>query len=51
MASIYLLVDMGAKKADAAEHPKVFRRVGLLINEPPSLDRVALYIVIRKNRF
>jgi len=24
-----------AKKADAAEHPKVFRRVGLLVNEPP----------------
>jgi hypothetical protein len=25
------------KKADAEEHPKVFHRVGLLINEPPGL--------------
>jgi hypothetical protein len=24
------------KKADVAEHPKVFDRVGLLFNEPPS---------------
>jgi hypothetical protein len=23
------------KKADAAEHPQVFDRVGLLVNEPP----------------
>jgi hypothetical protein len=25
------------KKADAAEHLKVFGRVGLLVNEPPSI--------------
>ena len=25
----------GEKKADAAEHPEVFHRVGLLTNEPP----------------
>jgi len=24
----------GAKKTDVAEHPQVFRHVGLLINEP-----------------
>ena len=25
------------KKADAAEHPKVFDHVGLLFNEPPAM--------------
>ena len=35
-----------------AEHPEVFRHVGLLINEPPAggltqTGRVALYLVIR----
>jgi hypothetical protein len=25
------------KKADEAEHPKVFHHVGLLINEPPGI--------------
>jgi hypothetical protein len=31
------LVGKGAKKADAAEHPKVSHYVGLLVNEPPGL--------------
>src|SRR5690349_18373402 len=40
------------KKADMAEHPKVFCHVGLLINGPPDpgltqTGRVALYLVIR----
>jgi len=35
------------KKADVAEDPKVFYRVGLLINEPPGAGRAALYLVIR----
>jgi hypothetical protein len=28
-----------------AEHPKVFHHVGLLVNEPPRYNRVALYLV------
>ena len=36
MASNYSLATNSAKKADVAEHPKVFHHVGLLINEPPS---------------
>jgi hypothetical protein len=39
------------KKADVAEHPKVFHHVGLLFNEPPGPSRVAPYLVIRKLRF
>jgi hypothetical protein len=35
------------KKADVAEHPKVFGHVGLLFNEPPGQSRVALHMVIR----
>ena len=38
------------KKADAAEHPEVFHRVGLLTNEPPGTSRVALYSVFRPCR-
>jgi hypothetical protein len=38
------------KKADVAEHPEVFGHVGLLFNEPPSLSRVAIYLVIRRLR-
>jgi hypothetical protein len=30
-----------------AEHPEVFRHVGLLVNEPPGTGRIALYLVIR----
>jgi hypothetical protein len=30
------LVGEETKKADVAEHPKVFDRVGLLVNEPSS---------------
>ena len=37
----------GKKKADAAEHPEVFHRVGLLTNQPPGVDRAALYSVFR----
>jgi hypothetical protein len=40
----------GLKKADVAEHPEVFGHVGLLFNEPPSLGRVAIYLVIRRLR-
>ena len=39
------------KKADVAEHPQVFGHVGLLVNEPPGLSRVALYLVVRQLRF
>jgi len=35
------------KKADVAEHPKIFRHVGLLLNEPPDKGRAALHLVIR----
>ena len=35
------------KKADVAEHPKVFGHVGLLFNESPGQSRVALHLVIR----
>jgi hypothetical protein len=31
------------QKADVAEHPKVFDRVGLLANEPP--DRVGVLFI------
>ena len=31
------------KKADAAEHPKVFHRVGLLVNEPPDQPGCSLF--------
>jgi hypothetical protein len=30
----------GAKKTDAAEHRKVFGRIGLLFNEPPGVARL-----------
>ena len=33
--------EQGKKKADAAEHPEVFHRVGLLFNEPPGTGRAA----------
>ncbi|MBN2290961.1 MAG: hypothetical protein JXM70_00965, partial [Pirellulales bacterium] len=36
------------KKADVVKHPKVFDHAGLLVNEPPRLNRVALYLVIRE---
>ena len=36
------------KKADVAEHPKVFDHVGLLFNEPPRQGRVVLHLVIRR---
>ena len=36
MASIDSLANNSAKKADVAEHPKVFHHVGLLVNEPPA---------------
>jgi hypothetical protein len=36
-----------AKKADVAEHRKMFRHVGLLFNEPPGGGRVVLHLVIR----
>jgi hypothetical protein len=36
------------KKTDVAEHPQVFRHIGLLFNEPLAQRRVALYLVIRK---
>ena len=35
------------KKADIAEHPKVFEDVGLLANWPPETGRDALYTVFR----
>jgi hypothetical protein len=31
----YRSVPPKTKKADVAEHPKVFRHVGLLVNKPP----------------
>jgi hypothetical protein len=31
------------KKADVAEHPKVFDHVGLLINEPPGIPGCSLF--------
>jgi hypothetical protein len=40
-------VPLRKKKADVAEHPKAFRHVGLLINEPLGLGRGALYLVVR----
>jgi hypothetical protein len=39
------------KKADMAEHAKVFHHVGLLVNEPPGMGRVALYLVIRQKHW
>ena len=36
------------KKTDVAEHPEVFDHVGILVNEPPRQDRVALCLVIRR---
>jgi hypothetical protein len=44
------IADTGSKKADVAEHPEVFRHVGLLTNKPPGNGRVALYLVIRRLR-
>ena len=38
------------KKADVAEHPQVFRDVGLLVNTPTGLNRIAIYQVIRKHQ-
>jgi hypothetical protein len=35
------------KKADVAEHPKVFVHVGLLYNQPPGVHRVAIHPVTR----
>jgi hypothetical protein len=35
------------KKADAAKYPEVFHRVGLLINQPLGINRVAVYLVFR----
>ena len=34
-ASTMSLANRAQKKADVAEHPKVFHHVGLLVNEPP----------------
>jgi hypothetical protein len=34
--SVVGTVPQHRKKADAAEHPKVFDHVGLLFNEPPA---------------
>ena len=31
------------KKADVAEHPKVFHHVGLLANEPPAVADCSLF--------
>ena len=39
--------DHANKKADAVEHPEVFDHVGLLYDQPPGLDRVAIHPVIR----
>src|ERR1700733_6602823 len=36
------------KKADVAEHPQVFDHVGLLIDGPPGLSRVAPHLVLRR---
>jgi hypothetical protein len=36
------------KKAGAVEHPEVFDRAGLLVNEPPGYGWVALQSVIRR---
>jgi hypothetical protein len=36
------------KKADVAEHPQVFDHVGLLIDGPPGLSRVAPHLVFRR---
>ena len=35
MASIDSLAHKAQNKTDVAEHPKVFRDVGILVNEPP----------------
>lgn len=35
--SLRLLSQHKNKKADAAEHPKVFDRVGLLVYQPPAM--------------
>src|SRR5438094_8766830 len=35
------------KKADVAEHRKMFHHVGLLFNGPPGRGRVVLHLVIR----
>ena len=43
MASNDSLANNGAKKADVAEHPKVFHHVGLLVNEPPAAAGCSLY--------
>jgi hypothetical protein len=41
---------MTKKKADATEHPWVFHRVGLLINERPGNCPAAVYLVFRRCR-
>ena len=35
------------KKADVAKRPEASHYVGLLVNEPPGLNRAALYLVFR----
>ena len=47
MTAAALRRPIAMKKADVAEHPKVFDHVGLLINEPPGKGRAAPYLVIR----
>src|SRR5260370_18631153 len=39
-----------AKKTDVAEYRKAFNHVGLLFNEPPGTNWVALYLVFRRLR-
>ena len=36
------------KKSGVVEYPQVFDHAGLLVNEPPSLSRVALRLVVRR---
>src|SRR6185503_15002328 len=40
---------MRTKKADVAEHPKVFDHVGLLVNQPPGINRAAVVLVVRRH--
>ena len=42
-ASIRVARNKAQKKADVAEHPKVFHHVGLLVNEPPAGPGCSLY--------
>ena len=41
---------MRTKKADVAEHSKVFDHVGLLLNQPPDANRAAFLLVVRRPR-